>query len=89
MGIEIFSLSGGLPFLPGPLEQSSTVYPECFTKTYLMVSLRHFTVDIVPGSAPSSHAGKQESDRLRYKEYFVPFFHKQQVIYCYFLCLPR
>ena len=25
MGPEIFSLIGGFPFLPGPLEQSSTV----------------------------------------------------------------
>ena len=25
MGLEIFSLIGGFPFLPGPLERSSTV----------------------------------------------------------------
>ena len=26
MGLEIISIIGGIPFLPGPLERSSTVY---------------------------------------------------------------
>ncbi len=35
MGLEIFSLIGGFPFLPGPLERSSTVSQKQLTSAQI------------------------------------------------------
>ena len=57
MELEIFSLIGGFPFLPGPLERSSTVQAEIYDPAfgpYLTISAV-LPTNKPPKRSPESH----------------------------------